>query len=247
MIEPRDRVRDGVHSLGVGKRRPFRHDHANAERPRCDDLAIGGGPAAVPADNAIDGVRLHEGAIGGLFEWAARDDISGVGKRRRWGDRIDAPHQVEVLRRTLENTNFLAPKGQKATLRRFAERADCLIHIGNFNPMVAGDRGPGRPPKGEQRGSGRARDVDRVPRNGSCVGVGRIDQRVDPLLPEISGKPGRTAKATDTRRSALVDDIRGPAGERDSDGKVRPATQALGELPSLCRSAEDENAYHGAF
>lgn len=246
MIEPRDRVRHGLHSLGVGKRWPFRHDHAKAKRPCCYDLAIGSGPAAVPADNHIDSVRFHEGAIGGLVEWAARDDISGMGKRRRRLNRIDAPHQIEMLRRPLESTDSLAPECKKDAPRRFAERPDSLIHGVDFNPIIARDRGPGWPPKGEQRGSSRARGVDRAPRNDDCVGVGRIDQRVDPLVPEIGGKPGRAAKATDTCRSLLVDDIRGPASERDGDGEVWPATHALSELPSLCRSAEDENAYHGA-
>lgn len=245
MIEPRDRVRHGLHSFGVRQRRPFRHHHRQVERARCCDLAIGSGPAAIPADNHIDGVCFHEGAIGGLVEWAARDDISGQGKRRRRLDRIDAPHQVEMLRRSFENTDFLTPQSQKDAPGRVAERPGSVIHVVDIDPMIAGERGPGGSPKGEQWGTSRARGVDGVPRNDGCVGMGGIDQRVDSLVPEIGGKPGAPAKAADARRHTLVDDFRGAAGERDGGREGGPACQALGELPGLRRSTQDENAYHG--
>ena len=101
--------------------------------------------------------------------------------------------------------------------------------------------------KSEQRGSGRARGVDRVPRNHLRVGVSRIDELVDPVILEVGSESSGAAKTTNTRRRTLVDDICRPAGQRDSDGEVWPARQALGQLPGLCRPAEDENAYHGAF
>ncbi len=72
MIEPGDRIVDGLDRGRFGRRRPAQHDDVDAERARRGDLAVGRAAAAVLGDDDIDRVRRHQRAIVGFAERAAR-------------------------------------------------------------------------------------------------------------------------------------------------------------------------------
>src|SRR5690606_9475397 len=108
MIDPGDRLFDGLDALRLGKRRAADHDHGEAKRPRRRDLGVGRLATAVAADDPLDGMRRKQRAVAVLVERAARDDIFRARQLRSRLDWIDAANEIGVLRRRLERRDLLA-------------------------------------------------------------------------------------------------------------------------------------------
>ena len=66
MIEPGDRLLDGLDRRHLRQRRPAQHDHRQAERARRRDLAVGRRAAAVLRDHDLDAMLLEQRAIVGF-------------------------------------------------------------------------------------------------------------------------------------------------------------------------------------
>ncbi len=60
MIEPRDHAVRFVHCRNIRQGRPSQHDHAEAKRARCRDLAVGRAAAAVLGDDGLDAVLRQQ-------------------------------------------------------------------------------------------------------------------------------------------------------------------------------------------
>ena len=148
MIDPRQRIRDRLHRQHRGQRRPAQHDHGEAERAGRRDLSIGGFAAAVLRHHDLDSVRRQQRLVRGLRERSAPDDIARPRHRERRLDRVDAAHQIEMLRGGHEGGEVVAAERQKYAPRCLAERLHGGASVFYIDPMIARDRDPRRTPRG---------------------------------------------------------------------------------------------------
>ena len=123
MIEPGDRVLHCLDRRCSRRGRPAQQNDVDAERPGCCDFAVGRAAAAVLGDDDIDFVGGHQRAIVGFAERATRVDVSDMRQRQRRIDRIDAAHQITVLRRGGERRQLVAAERDKDAARLFADGA----------------------------------------------------------------------------------------------------------------------------
>ena len=118
MIEPGHRVLDRLDRRHLRQHRPAQHDHRQAERARRRDLAVGRRAAAVLRDDDLDPMLLEQRAIVGFRERPAAGDIARMRHGERRIDRIDAAHEIMVLRRAGERRELLAAEREKDAARR---------------------------------------------------------------------------------------------------------------------------------
>ena len=88
------------------------------------DLGIGRVAAAVLGEHGVDPVFEEQRALGGDGERAAVEDVARVGNGERRIDRIDAAHQIGMVRRGTERRQFLAAERDEHAARLLAELAD---------------------------------------------------------------------------------------------------------------------------
>ena len=242
MIEPRDHFVHGLDRRRIGRRGPAQHDHIDAERARCGDLAVCRGPAAVLGDYRIDSVRAHQRAVIGRAERAAVGDIIDARQRQRRLDRIDAADQIKVLRRPAQWRQFGAAERDKDPAWPLTESVYGISDIKHFGPAIPGNSAPWRPAKCNQRHARLARRGGGICRNDIRVRMRRVDESVDPLLAKIHGKTGNAAEAAGSNRHRLRRRRLGAAGQRHHDFKIGALGQALGQSPRLRRAAKNKDA-----
>lgn len=245
MIEPGRRFLDACDIWNSGKLWPAQHHNLDAERTRRGNLAVGRLTPAVLADDRFDPVGEQQLALGGFGERAACNQITRVRHGERRIDRIDAAHEIMVLRCRRERREFLAAEREKDAARCGPERSHRSGDICNFGPAIAPRRLPSSPPQREQPHPGGRSGTSRVRRNRGGVRVRRIDQRGDAFGTQISGEPFGAAKSADPHRHRLRSRRCGAAGERQRDRRVGAPAQAFGEPARFKRPAEDEDAVHG--
>ncbi len=247
MIEQSDRFIDRLDGRHVGQwRRPPHHHHRQSERARRRDLAIGGAAAAVLGQHDVDAVLGEQRAVVLLAERAAGANVIGVRHCERRVDRIDAAHQVTVLRRLRKPRNLLAAEREKDTARTGAERFDGLADTIDFDPAIALDLRPGRALQCDQRDAGGLCRPRGVGGHHLGIGVGRVDQDTNAFGLEISGKALGAAKAADSHRHGQRCGDRGAAGQRKPHIEFRAIGKAFGDPPRVSRAAENEDVGHGA-
>lgn len=246
MIDPSHYVLDGLHNRHFGQQRAAQEDDGQAERSRRRDLAVARTPAAVFGDDDIDRVCGEQRPIVGLAEWTAAGDIGDVRHRKRRINRLDAAHEIAVLRRSREDSDLGLAEREKHVARRFAERFHSRCGIGHLDPAIAGTRRPGRAPKREQ-GDGRGcRGGGCVGRDRRRIGMRHIDQRVDAFSSEISRKALGAAESADPYRRSLRCRRRGAARERDRYGHIGAFGETLRQTSRFRGPAENEDAPHAA-
>ena len=236
MIEPRNCVLDSPDGRHLRQGRAAQQDDGNAERPRRRHFAVGRGPTAVLGDDHVNRMGDQQCPIVGLAERSTTGDIGCVRYRKRRINRVDAAHEIMMLRRSREDSDLALAEREKDLPRRFAERFHCRRGIGNFDPTVAGQPRPWRAPECEQRDAHGRRGGGCVRGDDCGVGVRRVDERVDALVGEISRKSFDSAEAADPRRRGLRGGRCGATGERDCYGEIDASDETFRQ-PSRFRSA----------
>lgn len=245
MIEPGNNFCDGLNRLSVRQRGTLEQNHWQTQRARSGDLAVAGAAAAVLGDNDIDVVACQQSPIIGLAERTARGEIDGVGNRKRRLDRIDAPHQIDMLGRGGKRLDFFAAHGEKHAARDLSQRLDGLGHISDFDPLVAVGLGPSDTAQRQQRNFGAQSGANGIDGDDGGVRMRGVDQRLDTLLAEILLETFRTTKATNARRDSLAQRIGRAASKRQGNGEFSAPGQRTGKSPRFRRTAENEDL-HGA-
>ena len=161
-------------------------------------------------------------------------------------DRVDAADQIVVLRGCGERADVLAADGEKHPARRVAQRCNGAGGVRDLGPAVAGDRRPCRPAQRQQSNSRTRCGGGGIGRDRRGIGMGGVDQRVDPFSAQIIAETCNAAEAAEPHRNGLRRRRRGAAGERQRHRKIGAAGQPPGQLPRLDRAAENENPSHAA-
>ena len=246
MIEPAERVVDSVYTRRIRSQRPARHDHLKAERARRGDLAISRGTATVLGYDDFDLVLCHQRVVIRLAERAARSDVGDMRKPQRRLHGIDAADQITMLRRACKRREFVAADGDEHIAAFVPDGINCRPDVADFDPSVARNCAPGRPPQNHKCHGGFARRRDGILRNNMCVGVRGVDQRVDTLRDEVIGQSPRAAKTADADRHGVGDRRGRAAGERQRHVKAGAPSEPFRQLPRFRRAAEDEDFCHAA-
>ena len=245
MIKPGDRVLQALDCRHLRQLRAAQHDHRQIKRARGGDLAIARIPSAVSADDDLNGMLLHQGAILSLREWSAGIDVHSVRDGERRIDRIDAAHDIVVLRRADEGRKVLATEGNEDVVRRAADRPHRGLRIIDFDPAIAGHGCPGSAMQRQYGNAGECGSACRIGRDDGGIGVGCIDQRLDSLDANMMGKSLRPAEAADAHGDGLRKRRRRSAGQRERDGEGCARREHFRKTPRLRRAAENEDAPHG--
>ena len=212
------------------------------KRPRRCDLAVCALAAAVLGDQRIDAVALEQRAVVGLAEGPARGDVDRVRHGERRVHRIDAAHEIGMLGRGGEGLNLFPPQAKEDAPRRFPKGFYRVLDGVHLDPKIALNPAPGRAPQRKQRHAGVARGLRRIGRDDPGVRVRHIDQRIDPIIAKIIGKPCGAAEAPDPDRDRLRQWLRCAAGKGERHGKFVAPGERPGEQPGLGRAAKDEDA-----
>ena len=136
MIEPGHRLIDGLdRSAPRGSARPAQHDHLDAERARCRDLAVGRGAAAVLGDHDIDADAASSSARSSRFdERPAAGDIDRHAAAASGGS-TGSTLRIEIMSAAARRANgasSLRPSATK-TRRGVAPSArTAAAHVGDL-------------------------------------------------------------------------------------------------------------------
>ena len=166
---------------------------------------------------------------------APRADVGCGWHGERRLDRVDAAHQIMVLRRRFERRDLLAAEREEDVARDGAERLHGRTRIGNLGPAISRDSSPRRPAQRQQRDAGEMRGAHRVGGHLRRIGMRRINQAVDALCLEIVGEPLGAAKTADAQRHRMRHRIAGAPGERQRDLEIAAGRESLGRAPRLRR------------
>lgn len=239
MIDKGERVLHRCDGWDIRQGGALQHDNRKAKRARCLDLAIGRFPAAVFGDDHIDAVALEKRAVLSLGERSARGDVARLWNRKRGVYRIDAPHEIDVLRRSFEGLKLLAAERKEYTPRRFADGVDGTGDRLHLDPIIACDLLPGRAPQSDELDPGRARGLCCIGGNRGRIRMRGIDQNIDPLIAEIAGEALGAAETSAPHRHRLRRWLRGATRERQGHGELFALGQGAGKDPRLGRATKD--------
>ena len=146
-----------------------------------------------------------------------------------------------VLRRVPQCCEFIAAKRNENAPGRLSEGAHRFGNVARFDPPIAGNGKPWRPPQHHQRHVGLVRSSDGIARDDAGVRVSGVNECIDPLAHEIIRKTRGAAKAAAANRNRLAHRRGGAAGERHGDFKVGAARQPLRQYPRLRGAAKNKD------
>jgi len=218
------------------------HYDLEAELAGGRDFAVSRRSAAVLGDDHVDAALYKQAHLVGLGKRAGGKDSGDVGESERWRHRIDAAHDVAVLRRPFEMEGFLSTDGQEDAARPFAESRHGLRHAFDVRPAIARLRLPSRSAQGKERCSGRCRCGGRIQRDAGGEGMCRIDEQRNGFLLEKGSETLGTAEAADSGRQGLRSRVGRATGKRDRGIEAAIGREAFAELSRFGRSPKDQDA-----
>ena len=244
MIKPRHCLRDGPDGRYFGQGRPAQQDDRKPEHSRRRDLAVGRSPPAILGDDDIDGVSCQQYPIGVLSERTSAGDVGCMWDRQRRIHRLDAAHEIVVLRRSSERSDLRLTEREKNTARLRAERLHGGAGIGDLHPTIAGKRRPGRASQREQGNACGCRRGGGIGRDARGVGVCRVDEDIDALACEILCKALSAAESADPHRRGLCGRRSGAASERDRNFQLDAFNETFRQAARFRGPTENEDASH---
>lgn len=246
MINPGYRIINAFNIWHGRQGRASKQDHVDAKRACGGNFAVGRRSAAIFGDNHINIIPRHQCMIVRFNERAAAENVVRIRNGKRRLDRIDTAHEIMMLRSRLKGRDLLAPESQKYPAWCGPERLNRLRHTFDFGPAITGNARPGGAAQGQQCGRQVAHGMRCISGNHGGVGMGRINQNIDALLSDISGKTGGSTKAADAERHIMWGRRDGPACERQCDRNIPADREAIGEFAGFGRAAEYKDAWHVA-
>lgn len=225
--------------------RPRDHDDQQAKLARSRDLAVGGLAAAVLGNDDLDAVRKQKRVFVGFRKRSAIEDVMRAGDPLSHVHRLDASHDVAVLRTDSEATGFLPSDGEKHRARRFAEQSRRVVDVAGRDPVVAGLRLPWRSLQPHERHGGRTRRLNGIGGDTCGERVRSVDEHVDLPCPQPLRQPLRATEAADAHGTGLRQRVFRSAGERQRHAHIAARNEMTGKHACLAGAAEDENMRDG--
>lgn len=225
--------------------RPRDHDDRKAKLARSRDLAVGGLAATVLGDNDLDTVRKQKRVFVGFRKRSAIEDVIRAGDPLSHVHRLDAAHDVAVLRAGGESTGFLTTDREKHRARRFAEQRHSLIGVPCVDPVVAKLLVPWRSLEAHKWHGGGKGSLDSIGGDTCSKRMSGVDKHVDMPCPQPVRQPLRATEAPDAQLASLRQRIFRSAGKRQRHAHIAARDEAAGKRACLAGAAEDENMRDG--
>ncbi len=235
-------ILDRFGAVVVRDRRPLDEQDGQAERACGDDFSLRGFTTGIFADDHIDPFVAQQGDLVLDGKGAAGEQVFDMGCLEWWIDRIDAAHEIVMLRGRVESLRFLPADGQEDTARRFAERRCRIGNRGNARPAVAGNLLPAKPLQTQQRNAGHVAGRARIGGNLFGKGMRGVDHKINRMRSKIGGKPFRAAETAGAYRHGLRRGIERAAGQRQRGGEIGAFAKAAGQIARFRRAAQNEDA-----
>ena len=229
-------------AMPVIRLRPLDKHDGQAENACSDDLGMGGIAAGILADDHLDLMFAKQSNLVLHREGPAGQQIFDMRRIERRIDRIDAAHEIVVLRRGIESLGLLPTDGKEHATRVFPDCGNGIGNRGNARPAIAVRLVPATPLQAEKRNAGLVTGVTGICGNLPGEGMRGVDQKLDRLRAEIIDKAGNTAKAAAAHRHGLRGRVDRAAGKRERHGKVVATSKARGQFAGFGRSAQYEDA-----
>ena len=242
MIGQPQRILDRLGAVAIARCRPLDQHDGQAENARGNDLALRGLAAGILADDHVDAVRAEQLHLILDGEGTAREKIVDIGRIQRRVDRIDAAHEIMVLRRGVEGLGLLPADGEKDAARRGAQRRHGPGDRGDARPAVALRLFPAEALQPQQGNAGRRARGAGIGGNLFREGVGRVDEKIDGLTVEIGRQPLYATETAAAHRHRLRRGIERAPGQRQGDGKIGPFGKPGRKVASFRGAAQYEDA-----
>ncbi len=225
----------------VTRSRPFDHDDLDTEAPRRCDLSVGFSSTAVLGKNRIDVVCPEKRVFVFLAKGSAGEKVVGIGNIERRVDRLDAAHQIGMLRSRTETVRLLSADGKEDAARQHSKSSDRLLDGDDARPAISLLPAPLRSLQNEERRPGHFRRMHGVSGNAGGKGVGGVDQQIDCFFGEIAGKAFGASEPARAHRYGLGRGVRRSAGQRKRDIKIGAHAECGRQFAGLRRAAEDQD------
>lgn len=242
-IDPIDSRRDVAALRRDRVSRPCEHHDRHAERSRGEYLRICGIAARVLAHDDLYSMGPHESELVVEGERTALQEYFRTRRQARSLRRIDGPNDVVMVSGALKSCDLAATDGQQRAQRRVAQDRRCGVGIGRLAPHVPWFRAPGRPLQEQQRQGARPCSERSIGRYALGIGMGCIDDGIDPLGAKPCGKTIRSTKSSYTGERARQHRRAGAARQRVDRLASLIARQRFGQRAPLGRAAKNEDAH----
>ena len=242
MIDRRQCRIDSVDRHHGGSGRTRDNDHLDAEAARSLDLGISSRTAAVLGDDDVDAVLLEQGDFAFEIEGTAIQNVMDIWNSDPRHDRIDATHEIEMLRRRLGATGLLPAGRKQDAAGRGTQSGNRLGNACRGSPQVARLLRPFGPSQREDGNVSCAGRFDCVGGYTGGEGVGCADQQIKFPLDQKTSEAFGTAETADAHRNRLSRRFFRAAGKREQNVVSALWRKGLRELSRLGGSPEDQNA-----
>lgn len=242
MIGKPHRILDRLGVVAALAGGPLDEYDGEAENARGDDLSVGGVATGILADDDIDALLPQQVHFRLDGEGAAGKQILHARCLHRRIDRIDAAHEIMMLRRGVEGSRLLSADREEDAARLLAQCRNRLFDGGPADPAITLRFLPAAPFQPQQRNARSRACRMGIGRNLSREGMGGIDQEVNVLVVQIGRKPGHAAETAGAHGRRLWRWIDGAAGKRERDGKIGTAGKTAGKVAGFRRAAQYEDA-----
>jgi len=219
------------------------HHDGKSKRARGFDLGNRGAAARILRENHLDAALVKQANIVLPCERPACLDYDDIGQIERCCWRVDQPDDVGMLRRGLKLSKSEAADGAEDRARFWAERGNRRSHIRNEGPVVPWLPFPGGPFDGEKRRPGDRSGRDGVAAHLGGKGMGRVDEHIDALVPQITCKPCGSAKAASSDANGLSARSRRPSCKGENCLETAVPSEQPCERTSFRRAPEEKNAH----
>ena len=246
MIDETERRLDRADSGDTGWLPALDHDHLQTELSGDNDLGPGGATAGILRHDHVDSMLGEQIQFAGFIEGAAGENIVAVWHGERRIDRIDAAHEIAMLRSRRESTRFLPADGEEDAARLLPNCGDGGTDIGHPRPAVPGRRFPRWAAKREDRNARPLGCLRGIGRDLVGEGMRGVDDQPDLFLSQIINQPLDTSEAADPCRQGQGFGVDGAPGQRDDRLDIlaqrRSPGQSLSQSARLGRATQNQDA-----
>lgn len=241
MIDRSHRLLDGADGVQRARMGALHHEDGQPEGAGGRDLAVGRLTAAVLGDENLDAAVAEQAMLGSLVERSAVENILCTRQPGVRSDRIDAAHDVSVLRRAAERRELLPADGKEHSSRCHTERVSGRRDARDLDPAIAFRSLPGRALQHDERHAGRLRGHFRVVGDSICERMGCIDQHVDLVAAHIVGETVSAAESPDADLARLRQRCSRTTGKRERDAERAAPLELFGKPSRFAGATQNEN------
>ena len=228
--------------LATRRRRAFDQDHRNPQLSGRLQFAIGRGAATIFGDDQLDLVSTQKHQLICRIKGTTGQNIFHMGQSQRWGDGVDAAHNIMMLRRLQQRGKLLPSKRNKNAAWGFAQLLQRLFDACHVLPAIPRDRSPRRAAQDKEIKSCALSGFIGMGRNGGGERVGGVNQQVSFVVKQIGDQPLHTPKAASAHRHGLGRGGLCASGQRQGDGEIQPPRQRLGQQAGFISAAKNEKS-----